>query len=283
MNSCLIFVLLFSCAASLSSAKVIDLGSPLSFVQAYKKCESLGASLATYGDLLEASRNGFSHCVCGWNADVVARYPMNHTIGDCGGGPGVHYCDWNGPRGAFCYIPKIRKCGKPLGMETGKISHRSVTSSSVAHWLSFYWNAHLARLNRGGMFNGWIPHYDDVNQYIQIDLGEPTAITGVLTQGVSRWTRHQCITKFRVAFSKDGQQWSFYADGPTPKIFNGNNDKDTVVRNMFETPILARYFRLLPYEWLRHPALRMELIGCSYDEYDAAMNHRLDTEIILNN
>lgn len=49
------------------------------------------------------------------------------------------------------------------------------------------------------------------------------------------------------------------------KIYQGNNDQNTVVVNTLIEPIEARYIRLHPTAWYGHISLRMELYGCSVD------------------
>ena len=46
-----------------------------------------------------------------------------------------------------------------------------------------------------------------------------------------------------------------------PKVFEGNNDSDTVVSHWLVQPVKARYFRLQPKTWNEQIALRVELYG----------------------
>ena len=46
-----------------------------------------------------------------------------------------------------------------------------------------------------------------------------------------------------------------------PKVFEGNNDGDTVVSHWLVQPVKARYFRLQPKTWNEQIALRVELYG----------------------
>jgi hypothetical protein len=46
------------------------------------------------------------------------------------------------------------------------------------------------------------------------------------------------------------------------KIFKGNSDKNTVVLNVLNPPIITRYIRLLPKSWYKHLSMRFELYGC---------------------
>ena len=42
----------------------------------------------------------------------------------------------------------------------------------------------------------------------------------------------------------------------------GNSDKNTEVRNMFNSSVIARFVRLIPIEWYKHISLRFEVLGC---------------------
>ena len=49
---------------------------------------------------------------------------------------------------------------------------------------------------------------------------------------------------------------------PLIQVFDGNNDKDTVVSHDVNPPITARYIRFRPVEWRGNIAMRVELYGC---------------------
>ena len=53
---------------------------------------------------------------------------------------------------------------------------------------------------------------------LQIDLGQPTAVTGILTQGVRRYLKNQYVTAFKIAYSKEGQLWRYYKEGRFTKV-----------------------------------------------------------------
>jgi len=68
-----------------------------------------------------------------------------------------------------------------------------------------------ARLNfkAGGGKNGaWSARSNDANQWIQVDLGGLTNITGIATQGrniVTQW-----VTKYQLQYSDDGVNFHYY-------------------------------------------------------------------------
>lgn len=48
-----------------------------------------------------------------------------------------------------------------------------------------------------------------------------------------------------------------------PKLFRGPLEHDAIKRNLFHSPIEARYIRLEPQTWKHAIALRLELFGCN--------------------
>ena len=50
------------------------------------------------------------------------------------------------------------------------------------------------------------------------------------------------------------------------QMFSGNSDRNTVVTNIFATPAMAQYIRILSVEWTLHIGMRVELLGCQGGE-----------------
>ncbi|XP_072051539.1 EGF-like repeat and discoidin I-like domain-containing protein 3 [Amphiura filiformis] len=167
-------------------------------------------------------------------------------------------------------------CQEPLGLEDGRILDSQLNASTV-------WNDNHgpsnARLNRPAQFirntatmttGAWSvgEKYNDTNQWIQVDLGVSTMVTGVLTQGRASNVNDDCcpqwVTKFKVQYSNDGSYWEFVqsANNQSAMIFDGNTDQDTVITNPFPTPVSASYIRILPTEWNQWISLRFEVVGC---------------------
>ena len=45
-------------------------------------------------------------------------------------------------------------------------------------------------------------------------------------------------------------------------MFAGNTNRDSIVRNNLNPPIISRYIRFLPIAWHGHISMRVELYGC---------------------
>jgi hypothetical protein len=50
-----------------------------------------------------------------------------------------------------------------------------------------------------------------------------------------------------VSYTLNGIDWKFVDGG---KVFLGNADRNTKVRNDFEKPVLARTIRIIPTSWV---------------------------------
>ncbi|XP_044176026.1 receptor-type tyrosine-protein phosphatase S-like [Acropora millepora] len=146
-------------------------------------------------------------------------------------------------------------CLKPLGIEKGSIINAQITASTQ-HGSPY--RSYNARLNskRGS----WIPTSFNTHQWLQVDLGKKTLVTEIKTQG--RHDSGQWVTSYRVSYSNDGSNFQTYQENNKDKIFQANRDRQTVVSNVLNPAIHARYIRILPYSWHGHVALRLELLGC---------------------
>ncbi|KAL9964183.1 hypothetical protein ACROYT_G027778 [Oculina patagonica] len=161
---------------------------------------------------------------------------------------------------ALIFIPQLTaQCLAPLGMESRRIKDDQITASSVIH------AAHQARLNFKGGHGGWTAETKDGNQWIQVDLGNNTKITGLATQGEYKYD--QWVTKYKIQYSDDGMNFRYYKvpgrnSSKLSKVFNGNKNKNSIVKQTFNPPIVARYIRLRPTAWKGRISLRMEIYGC---------------------
>ena len=88
-----------------------------------------------------------------------------------------------------------------LGLEDGSIPDESLSASSNYNGLRMSTPAG-GRLNKlppdANTIGAWHPRVADTNQWIQVDLGNPSYVTGVLTQG--RYEHYQWVTKYKVQF-----------------------------------------------------------------------------------
>ncbi|XP_077573210.1 retinoschisin-like [Stigmatopora nigra] len=153
---------------------------------------------------------------------------------------------------------------RALGFESGSVTAEQITCSHQDQYSSWYtsWVPHKARLNNQGFGCAWLSKYNDLRQWLQIDLREVGVVSGILTQG--RCDSDEWITKYSVQYrSVETLNWVYYKDQTgNNRVFYGNSDRSSTVQNLLRPPIVARYIRLLPLGWHTRIAVRMELLMC---------------------
>ncbi|XP_028417633.1 uncharacterized protein LOC114542082, partial [Dendronephthya gigantea] len=142
-----------------------------------------------------------------------------------------------------------------LGIEDGRIGSTQLISSTV--WSPSYSAARGGRLYDAG---AWIALANDLNQWMQVDLGRREVVTGIATQG--RSNSNQWVKTYLVSYSLDGRIFNTYQSDGVDKTFIGNTDRNTIIKNVLSPAITARYVRIHPVTWQSHISMRMELYGC---------------------
>ncbi|XP_031560186.1 EGF-like repeat and discoidin I-like domain-containing protein 3 [Actinia tenebrosa] len=151
-----------------------------------------------------------------------------------------------------------RSCISELGMRVGKIPNSAITASSQ---YNAQYGPQKARLN--GRLS-WIARLNRRDQFLQVDFGRATKVTGIATQG--RPNAHQWITRYTLSFSQDGTVWTQYKEQSSVKYFQGNKDRNTIKVNHPVFPIRCRFIRIHPYYWRSYMAMRAEFYGCNIDK-----------------
>ena len=122
--------------------------------------------------------------------------------------PSLFYID------QFNYIPE---CHDALGVESGAISDRQMSASS--QWDENY-AASQGRLYVeavSGKSGSWSAKYNDVSQWLQVDLGNPhTKVTALATQG--RSDHPLWVTKYKVQYSGDGVSFQYFVEEQSSTI-----------------------------------------------------------------
>ncbi|XP_066275207.1 uncharacterized protein [Branchiostoma lanceolatum] len=166
------------------------------------------------------------------------------------GAPGGCGCGGGGE--SFC--PQWPCTAVPLGMESGAVPDSHITASSTHPHCA----TNKARLHAAGAWCANSPL--NTNQWLQVDVGAETTVTGVITQG--RPVGNQWVKSYKLRFSRDGTTWSTYLDKlGREKVFSGNSDQDTEVRHLLDPPVTARYVRFWPQTWNSYLSMRVEVLG----------------------
>ncbi|XP_076369994.1 hemocytin-like isoform X2 [Tachypleus tridentatus] len=109
----------------------------------------------------------------------------------------------------------------------------------------------------------WTASELNTDQFIEVNLGYPQDIYGVVTQG--KMGSEEWVTSYTVLYSRnDGEVFKDIenSDG-TPKVFSGNYDNSHKVEQMFPNPIKAKTLRIQPKTWKGQISLRFGVLGCS--------------------
>ncbi|XP_078352789.1 uncharacterized protein LOC144637600 [Oculina patagonica] len=156
-----------------------------------------------------------------------------------------------------------KECQHALGMESGSILDAQITASSQYGEVFAAKQGRLHFQKTANKAGGWSAATNDVNQWLQIDLGRQySRVTGVATQGRNDFG--QFVTRYKLQYSNDTVNFQYYVEQgqTTDKEFAGNSDRDTVVSHELNPPIRARYIRFVPVAWYDHISMRVELYGC---------------------
>ena len=108
-------------------------------------------------------------------------------------------------------------------MESGGILDSQISASS--EWASNH-AAQQARLHfvktvyRTG---AWSAKFNDIHQWLQVDLLNTTRVSGVATQGRNGCSCSQWVTKYKLQYSEDGQAFKFYRRSGDESDMVGNN------------------------------------------------------------
>ncbi|XP_068175135.1 contactin-associated protein-like 4 [Antennarius striatus] len=149
-------------------------------------------------------------------------------------------------------------CDIPLVTSLPSTSFRSSSQLTSSHGPVY------AKVNRREGAGGWSPFISDRYQWLQVDLGRRTQITGVATQG--RYGSSDWLTAYLLMFSDTGHNWRQHRQEDSLGAFPGNTNADTVVQYKLNQPVIARYLRLIPLDWnpMGRIGLRLEIYGCRY-------------------
>ncbi|XP_019624412.1 PREDICTED: lactadherin-like, partial [Branchiostoma belcheri] len=157
--------------------------------------------------------------------------------------------------------PEGLVCTYPLGIESGAIPDASITASST--WYGVGHEPYRGRLNGVAGEGAWSVSSNTIGEWLQVDLGEMTTVTGTIIQGRYHGNG-DWVTSYKLQYSVDGLSWMTYANSEgSEEVFPGNTDRNTPVTNLLDSPTDARYVRFLPQSWHGWMSMRVEVLGCS--------------------
>ncbi|KAH9366200.1 hypothetical protein HPB48_016765 [Haemaphysalis longicornis] len=193
----------------------------------------------------------------------------------------LHVLRWHGR-------PSLRF--EPLGCQECNevISVPPVARLTASSWRPWHPQQGSCSPDEAQLFarGGWCALRNNGNQWLQVDLGPATRVTGVATRGRGDARRKHWTTAYLLSYSNDSVHWHHYKDdnhldpkaGPPSSalrhlrdslvergnVFGGNMDRDTERRHYLNQPFVARFVRFQPTSWKRRIALRAAVIGCPH-------------------
>ncbi|CAH1776303.1 unnamed protein product, partial [Owenia fusiformis] len=93
-------------------------------------------------------------------------------------------------------------------------------------------NDHLPEKSRLDSSGVWSPSANDVNQWIQADLGEVMIVTEVVTQG--RQDSNEMVSSYKLLYGETDDNLEEYG-----QILPGGTDINDRIANLIEPPVLA--------------------------------------------
>ena len=98
--------------------------------------------------------------------------------------------------------------GQPLGIESGKITDAQITASSQFDARHGACNARLNLVGGRDKAGAWSAGVCNSDQWLQVDLGAITEVTGIMTQG--RQDSDECVHSYTISYSIDGNTFTSY-------------------------------------------------------------------------
>lgn len=95
-------------------------------------------------------------------------------------------------------------------MESKLISDDQIIASSQLDGNHSAIQARLHSKTDGNNAGAWSALTNDLNQWLQVDLGSATRVTRVATQGSNAY--NESVTKYKLQYSDDGVTFQFYKD-----------------------------------------------------------------------
>ncbi|XP_015755016.1 PREDICTED: sushi, von Willebrand factor type A, EGF and pentraxin domain-containing protein 1-like isoform X3 [Acropora digitifera] len=164
------------------------------------------------------------------------------------------YGNWSNP------APKCISCSSPLGLKNRMIFNYQLTASSERD------SRHGAKHGRLHGNSAWCSARSSLPKYFQIDFGHLAEVTAVATQGHPK--EHKWVLTYVLKYSL-GKHWHTYQESGIDKVFQGNRDRNTVVKHYLKEKLVAKRLRILRYQSSRDfvgstACLRAEVYGCYF-------------------
>lgn len=175
------------------------------------------------------------------------------------------YGNWSNP------APKCISCSSPLGLKNRMIFNHQLTASSERD------SRHGAKHGRLHGNSAWCSARSSLPKYFQIDFGRLAEVTAVATQGHPK--EYKWVLTYVLKYAL-GKHWHTYQESGIDKVFQGNRDRNTVVKHYLNEKLVAKRLRILRYQSSRDfegstACLRAEVYGCYFKSECLAVGSRV--------
>lgn len=116
----------------------------------------------------------------------------------------------------YDYKSFLDKCLLPVGIQDKRIPDGAFTSSSMHNYQHGPERARLHQPNNGRDIGAWAAKYNNKKQWLQIDLGAVSTLTGIATQG--RHGAKQWVTSYYVQYSHNCQTFARYRENGRTRV-----------------------------------------------------------------
>lgn len=142
----------------------------------------------------------------------------------------------------------------PIGVEDGKIPNGYITASSTYNRYTAPWLGRLNSKARGRLKGAWSAKRNNRKQWLQFNLGIPTLVTEIRTQG--RQDANQWVTKYKLFYSNNGVRFTPYKKGGRVKVGISNYiysilEVGNCIFNFLAGSLNPGYQFKLPYDFMR--------------------------------
>ncbi|XP_077441704.1 macrophage mannose receptor 1-like [Vanacampus margaritifer] len=153
--------------------------------------------------------------------------------------------------------PAVSKCLEMVYSCEQKVCLDSlgIANRSIADWQFKASSSMSAFTPEKARLNGkscWKPSQDANGSWIQVELDDMRKVTGIVTEGCSKYWGF----KLEMKLSVDGRTWATHPDG---QFIGGGT-------HVFGTPVSTKYIRILPLEVGVDFGLRFDILGCALDD-----------------
>ncbi|XP_028392900.1 uncharacterized protein LOC114517402 [Dendronephthya gigantea] len=174
------------------------------------------------------------------------------------------------PKRFICQQPIEDITGlQPLGMENDFIPDSAINASSIINvWHDKYYARPNTQRNDP---RSWCADTNngDNRPYLQVDLSDIKKICGVGTMGRGQIHTHRGYpVSYFIQLSNDSFNWTFVKQGLDKKVFQANEDENSMVINRFHRAFLAQFIKIYFLNWNKGFQLcaRVEIFSCKEEE-----------------